>query len=237
MALWYRSHLILEGSSIYPMIWKSITMLYETCLSTFWSVDVLVCRRFGLTMFWFVDVLVCRRFGLSTFRSVDVLVCRRFDLSTFWFVDVSVCRRFGLSTFWLSTFRFVDVLTSYLLSYVKPIWQPMDNSGNVAWHEALQRWWWQRNNRVPDPVTQFNHTFFIGHDSIFMLCSMMPYMVESAWWLLMPWCLFGTRTSATTMLTYSIKPHHSFIRCASIMVDASWNIAGQKNAGRSDNKK
>ena len=82
-------------------------------LSTFWDVDVLVCRRFGLSTFWFVDVLVCRRFGLSTFRSVDVLVCRRFSLSTFWFVDVSVCRRFGLSTFWLSTFRFVDVLTSY----------------------------------------------------------------------------------------------------------------------------
>ena len=149
MALRYRSHLILEGSSIYSMTWKSITMLYETCsidihrhgdgppisisfnlrrvfdlshdlkvnnyviwnmfvdvlvcrrfgLSTFWSVDVLVCRRFGLSTFWFVDVSVCRRFGLSTFRSVDVLVCRRFGLSTFLFVDVlvvdvSVCRRF-----------------------------------------------------------------------------------------------------------------------------------------------
>ena len=62
---------------------------------------------------WDVDISVCRRFGLSTFWSVDVLVCRRFGLSTFWFVNVSVCRRFGLSTFWLSTFRFVDVLTSY----------------------------------------------------------------------------------------------------------------------------
>ena len=68
-------------------------------MSTFWFVDVLVCRRFDLSTFWFVDVLVCRRFGLSTFRFVDVLVCRRFGLSTFWFVDVlvvdvSVCRRF-----------------------------------------------------------------------------------------------------------------------------------------------
>ena len=56
-------------------------------------------------MFRFVDVLVCRRFGLSTFRFVDVSVCRRFGLSTFRFDDVSVwrrfgCRRFGLSTFW-----------------------------------------------------------------------------------------------------------------------------------------
>ena len=34
-------------------------------------------------MFLFVDVLVCRRFGLSTFWFVDVFV-----------VDVSVCRRF-----------------------------------------------------------------------------------------------------------------------------------------------
>ena len=61
---------------------------------TQWSVDVLVCRRFGVLTFWPVDVLVCRRFGLSTFWFVDVLVCRRFGLSTFWSVDVSVCRRF-----------------------------------------------------------------------------------------------------------------------------------------------
>ena len=72
---------------------------------TQWSVDVLVCRRFGVSTFWPVDVLVCRRFGLSTFWFVDVWVCRRVGLSTFWSVDVSVCRRFGLSTF-----RFVDVL-------------------------------------------------------------------------------------------------------------------------------
>ena len=64
---------------------------------SFWSVDVLICRRFGSV--WFVDVLVCRRFGLSTFRSVDALVCWCFGMSTFWFVDALVCRRFGLSTF------------------------------------------------------------------------------------------------------------------------------------------
>ena len=63
----------------------------------FWSVDVLICRRFGSV--WFVDVLVCRSFGLSTFRSVDALVCWCFGMSTFWFVDALVCRRFGLSTF------------------------------------------------------------------------------------------------------------------------------------------
>ena len=68
----------------------------------FWSVDVLVCRRFGLV--WFVDVLVCRRFGLSTLRSVDAFVCSYFGTSTFWFVDALVCRRFGLSTF-----RYVSV--------------------------------------------------------------------------------------------------------------------------------
>ena len=51
---------------------------------------------------------------MSTFWFVEVLVCQHIGLSTFWSVDVSVCRRFGLSTFWLSTFRFVDVLTSYL---------------------------------------------------------------------------------------------------------------------------
>ena len=71
----------------------------------FWSVDVLVFRRFGLV--WFVDVLVCRCFGLSTFRSVDALVCWCFGMSTFWFVAalVLVCRHFGMPVF-----RFVDVL-------------------------------------------------------------------------------------------------------------------------------
>ena len=74
-----------------------------------------------------MDVLVCQRFGLSTFWFVDVSVCRRFGLSTFWFVDVSVCRRFGLSTFWLSTFRFVDVLTSY-----QQVNKPTRDTGETA---------------------------------------------------------------------------------------------------------
>ena len=76
----------------------------------FWSVNVLVFRRFGLV--WFVDVSVCRRFGLLMFWYVDVLVCRRFSfgLSIFRYVSVSVrrrfgCRRFGLSTFWPVTYR------------------------------------------------------------------------------------------------------------------------------------
>ena len=71
----------------------------------FWSVDVLVFRRFGLV--WFVDVLVCRCFGLSTFRPVDALVCWCFGMSTFWLVAALVlfCRHFGMSVF-----RFVDVL-------------------------------------------------------------------------------------------------------------------------------
>ena len=82
----------------------------------FWSVDVLVfrrfglvlvCRRFGLSMFWYVEVSVCRRFGLLMFWYVDVLGCRRFSfgLSTFRYVSVSVCRRFGLSTFWPVTYK------------------------------------------------------------------------------------------------------------------------------------
>ena len=90
------------------------TFLIGRCfdMSTFWY--GLVCRRFGLSTFWSVDVSVCRRFGLLMFWYVDVLVCRRFSLSTFWSVDISVSQCFGLSTFWLSTFRFLDVLTSYL---------------------------------------------------------------------------------------------------------------------------
>ena len=82
------------------------TVQVSVCLrfvcQRFWSVDVLVCRHFGLV--WFVDILVCRRFGLSTLRAVNALVCSGFGMSTFWFVDALVCRRFGLSTF-----RYVSV--------------------------------------------------------------------------------------------------------------------------------
>ena len=82
----------------------------------FWSVDVLVFRRFGLV--WFVDVLVCRCFGLSTFRSDDALVCWCFGMSTFWFVAalVLVCRHFGMSVF-----RFVDVFRRFGLSTFWPV--------------------------------------------------------------------------------------------------------------------
>ena len=101
-----------------PRIMKTNTRLYSVLNDTvhvsvcrrfvcqrFWSVDVLVFRRFGLV--WYVYVLVCRCFGLSTFRSVDALVCWCFGMSTFWFVAalVLVCRHFGMSVF-----RFIDVL-------------------------------------------------------------------------------------------------------------------------------
>ena len=96
------------------------TFLVGRCfdISTFWF--GLVCRRVGLSTFWSVDVSVCRRFGLLMFWYVDVLVCRRFSLSTFWSVDISVSQCFGLSTFWLSTFRFLNVFTSYLQK--GPLW-------------------------------------------------------------------------------------------------------------------
>ena len=122
-----------------PRIMKTNTRLYSVLNCTvrvsvfrrfvyqrFWSVDVLicrfgsVCRRFGLSTFRSVDLSVCRRFGLLMFWYVDVLVCRRFSLSTFWSVDISVSQCFGLSTFWLSTFRFLDVLSSYLQK--GPLW-------------------------------------------------------------------------------------------------------------------
>ena len=94
---------------------------------------------FGLSTFWFVDVLVCRRFGLSTFRFVDVSVCRRFGLSTFRCVDVLVCRRFGLSTFRLSTFRFVDVLTSNRRDHFTLRWRHNGRDGvsNHQPHDCL----------------------------------------------------------------------------------------------------
>ena len=90
--------------STFHQIWKQICDFTIESNMMKWSVDVVVCRRFGQSTFWFVDVSVCRRFGLSTFWFVDVLVCRRFGLSTFRFVDVLVCRRFGCRRFGLSTF-------------------------------------------------------------------------------------------------------------------------------------
>ena len=119
------------------------SMSYELCwslrVSTFWSVDVLVCRRFGLSTFWFVDVSVCRRFGLSTLWFVDVSICRRLGLSTFWFVDVSVCRGFGLSTFWLSTFRFVDVLTSNQVNWGKRLFVAASGHVGIKYIEKIEK--------------------------------------------------------------------------------------------------
>ena len=66
----------------------------------------------SLSSFWFVDVLVCRRFGLSTFQFADVLVCQSFGLLTFGFVEVWVCRRLGCRRFCLSTFWPVTIATN-----------------------------------------------------------------------------------------------------------------------------
>ena len=136
--LWVLIHNVHPTSHTYVSqeLWKQIHdyTVYLIVLSTFRSVDVLYINVFGRSMFWYVDVLVwfglskfwsvdvsvCRRFGLLMFWYVDVLVCRRFSLSTFWSVDISVSQCFGLSTFWLSTFRFLDVLTSYLRK--GPLW-------------------------------------------------------------------------------------------------------------------
>ena len=95
--------------STFHQIWKQIFDYTMASNIIEWSVDIDVCRRFGVSTFWPVDVLICRRFGLSTIWFVDVSVCRRFGLSTFWFVDVLVCRRFGFSTFWFVVVLVVDV--------------------------------------------------------------------------------------------------------------------------------
>ena len=93
---------------------KTNTRLYSVLNCT---VDVSVCRRFGLSTFWSVDVFVFRCFGMSMFWFVYALVCRRFALSTFCSVDVSACgrfgcRRFGLSTFWAVTYKMIHFNTS-----------------------------------------------------------------------------------------------------------------------------
>ena len=52
-------------------------------------------------------------------------------------------------------------------------------------------------------------TWFSGHDNAVGMLYIIIYVivhvtviVQSAWWLLMAWCLFGTRTSATIMLMW-----------------------------------
>ena len=80
-------------------------------------VNVCERRRSGLATFWSVNVSVCRHLDLSKFWLVPVSVCRRFGLLTLVFINVLVSRHFGLLTFWLSTFRFVEALTSYPLIY------------------------------------------------------------------------------------------------------------------------
>ena len=128
-------HVLIWKAKPYQVICEKYLFVYRMHDCSFWygywlyiqyilrikqkfkSVDVSVCRRFGLSTFRLVDVLVCRRFGLSTFWFVDVSVCRRFGLSTLRLVDFLICRCLGLSTFWLWTFRFVDVLTCNHLFY------------------------------------------------------------------------------------------------------------------------
>ena len=82
-------------------LYRVINWTVDVSVSTFWSVEVWVNRRFGLSTSWFAEVLVCRRFGLSTFRFVEVSVCPRFG-----------CRHFGLSTFWPITYERVHFITS-----------------------------------------------------------------------------------------------------------------------------
>ena len=106
----------------------------------FWSVDVLVFRRFGLV--WFVDVLVCRCFGLSTFRSVDALVCWCFGMSTFRFVDVlvvdvSVCRRFDQLPTKGSTLTHQILFINMVI-----ILQTTYQNGFLQWHFSQSRSPW-----------------------------------------------------------------------------------------------
>ena len=148
---------------------SSVDVLVCRCfgLSTLWLVDVSVCRRFGLSMFWSVDVLACRRFGLSTFWSVHVLVCRRFGLSTFRFVDVLVCRRFGLLTFWfvdfsgcrrfgLSTFWLSTSRFVDVLTSNRPIY----NNPTLV---QIMAWRWVGAKPLSEPMlTWFTDTYIWG---------------------------------------------------------------------------
>ena len=62
----------------------------------------------------------------------------------------------------------------------------------------------QRNWRVADLSTSLEHDLLNGCNVIQTVsydsyCTMIT--VDSAWWVLMPWCLFGARASATIIMT------------------------------------
>ena len=76
--------------------------------------NIISCGHSGLWPFWFVAVSVC---GLLF---VVFSVCGRFGLQSFRFfghLAVSACGHFGLWPFRLWPFRFVAVMTRYLLYY------------------------------------------------------------------------------------------------------------------------
>ena len=114
------------------MFWY-VDVLVWLGLSTFWSVDVLVCRHFGLSTLWSVR----RRFGLSTLQSVDVLVCRHFGIPVFRFVDVfvvdvSVSRRFDQLPTKGSTLTHQILFINMVI-----ILQSTYQNGFLQWHFSL----------------------------------------------------------------------------------------------------
>ena len=104
------------------MFWY-VDVLARFGLSTFWSVDVSVCRRFGLLMFWYVDVLVCRRFSLSTFRFLDVLTSYLqkgplWHTKSFLYIWSSFCSRHIRMDFFNDIFHNLALLEFYFLNII-----------------------------------------------------------------------------------------------------------------------
>ena len=126
ISLWLLMSLLLYTvyHTNYVRLWSTSILMrtFQELRKHLWASTFCCADVFGLSMFRFVGLLICRSVGwlhldLSKFWLVTVSVCRCFGLSALVFINVSVSRRFVLSMFWLSTFRIVDVLTSYLLIF------------------------------------------------------------------------------------------------------------------------
>ena len=138
-------------------------------------------------------------------QNVDKSKRQQTKTSTNQHVDVSVCRRFGLSTFWLSTFRFVDVLISYLLN---------DNRQNVCVGQMEGMWPYEYLNR---------HEFYMSH----LIDSVNKHHTQLLSWTaaLIPVnlrCFKRARRSITQHCTHSVYiPNKLFI-----WVTTMWPLGG-----------
>ena len=161
-------------------------------LSTFWSVDVLVCRRFGLLMFWSVDISVCQCFGLTTFRFVNVLTSYLqkgplwLTKSCLW-IWSSFCRRHIRMDFFndifhnLALLEFSFLILIYTLLYIDFILSIFFQHSNILTRASHH--WCLASNIVLVSQQRFRQWLFATrHLRQFWSGAMLPCGITKAQW-------------------------------------------------------